>query len=248
MAQRRVRPLRQYSRPGIPIRSDVDRDPKLLQSLPRRWQGNQAVMSALVASCLLMSSRGLADCEKQATPVSRVAPVFQHGYGHTVPGTMSGPIFLPEDEARQLIEEEAKRAGLAFVKCSTTVPNVGLTMKAWGKRDQYVTWKTAVKLDGIDTARRIAYEYVSADDSRQWSIGSENFGQGYRTTFDAATACKKDWPRRSHRARRLSSMTLWVGRYRSCLARTKPPGKRLRPRSKHLVRNYASRSMTSSNG
>jgi len=49
-------------------------------------------------------------------PASLVAPIFRHGAGHGSFGckAVNPPVFLSEDEARQVIIEEGETGGLSF--------------------------------------------------------------------------------------------------------------------------------------
>jgi hypothetical protein len=183
----KVAPVRSYARPGYPIRPEVDADPEMLRLLPKRWQGNAAVVAALTA-CLAMtcSSKSAA---KAAQP--RVAPIFEHGDGQGTFGCIAAnpPVFLSEDEARKVITDEAKRAGITFAPDSKTVEgvqlptlerravNAGTRTDASGNRlhsfetkPVKVTKPRPIVLDGFDRKHNIAFEYVSSQDFNDWRM------------------------------------------------------------------------------
>ncbi len=171
----RVAPVRSYARPGYPIRPEVDANPELLRLLPKRWQGNAAVVAALTA-CVAMSGCG----KNGANAPSRVAPVFVHGEGMAAFAciAVNPPVFLSEDEARKVIVDEAKRSGIAFDSDGKTLQRMSLPSIPSTKQ---VKWKLvyqerkphslSVRLDGYDARQRIAYEYVSGDDLEKWKSG-----------------------------------------------------------------------------
>ena len=72
-----IKPLKNYAKPGYPIRPEVDERPELLRLLPKRWQANPAVVAALTA-CLAMAAAGRSAAADTPTCV---APVFEHGRG-----------------------------------------------------------------------------------------------------------------------------------------------------------------------
>lgn len=180
-----VRPVRRCSRPGYPTNRILQEHPELLMLIPKRWQGNRVLITALTGLCVLMtSSRALSD-GKPLTVTSRVAPIFQHGDGVGAFGCIStaAPVFLSEDEARQIIADEGKRAGLTFVAGTSTLRDVNvplieaLEMQVTRKSGKlakapfkFKTKKTNLKVDGEDKRRKIAFEFVSKEDFKEWSV------------------------------------------------------------------------------
>jgi len=162
----KVTPIKQYSNPSFPTRSILDERPELLRLVPKRWQRNPVVIAALAATAALVSNT----CGATTPAVSRVAPIFRHGSGRgTFAGdTLTPPASLSEGEARQIIVEEAKRAGLTFSPDSRTV-EVELPK---GENRQRKLVKTSIKLDGTDTRRSISYEYISEADVREWNTST----------------------------------------------------------------------------
>ncbi len=144
----RVTPEKRNRNTGYPTHEQVDNRPDLLQHIPARWQTNPAVLTAL-ASVTMLSATNLAieGGEKAKAKPVRVAPVFQHGEGRGAFGceVINPPVFLSEDEARQVINDEAKHLGLSF-KSPKSDP------EAYGPN------KT---IDGKDVKRALAYVYVS---------------------------------------------------------------------------------------
>ena len=176
--------LTRYEDPNYPTHGILDEHPELLQLVPKRWRGNAAVIGALTALCLISS--GCRNGSGEAT-VSRVAPVFQHGTGRAGYGcvAVAAPVFLSEDEARHVIEQEASKAGLSFAHGSKKPlalrPQEEQTVYDESGKDQGFHTRRKERslnlvLDGMDKGRSISYEYVSNDDFRSWNLAVPYYG------------------------------------------------------------------------
>ena len=108
-------PLKVYRAPDYPTQEILCQRPELLRTLPRRWHNNRLVLGTL-AGILALMEQSNAKAEDQ--PALRVAPVFEHGKGQGAYGcvVVTPPVFLTEAEARDVIEEEAKKAGVEFAE------------------------------------------------------------------------------------------------------------------------------------
>jgi hypothetical protein len=145
-----VSPIRKYCGPSIPTHEDVENRPDLLQHIPTRWQTNPAVLTALASVTMLSATNlAIAGGEKAKAKPARVAPVFQHGEGRGTFGcvAISPPVCLSEDEARQIVNDEVKRAGLSF----TAEPDMRSR-----KPGQFI--------DARDKKRNVSYVFVSMGD------------------------------------------------------------------------------------
>lgn len=176
-----LEPISRYATPKLPTRDVLDARPELLRLLPKRWQGNAVVVAAL-AACLAMSRSS--QCVAADGP-SRVAPMFVHGQGTGSFGCMSvsPPVFLSEDEARQVITEEAKRGGISFAEGGKTLPSIEMpatktesVTRADGSKS--ISWKRGLKaqpveLDGFDRKHNVAFEYLSKNEAREWLPGED---------------------------------------------------------------------------
>ncbi len=180
-----IRPVRRYSQPRYPTNRILQEHPELLRLIPKRWQGNRVLIAALTGVCVLMTSSRALSASKPRTPASRVAPIFQHGDGVGSYGCIAtaAPVFLSEDEARRIITDEGKRAGLTFAAGTSTLKNVSaplieaLDMQVTRKGEKlgkipakYKTRKRDIKLDGEDKKRKISFEFVSLEDFDKWSV------------------------------------------------------------------------------
>lgn len=201
----KIEPLRRYATPQLPTREIVDEHPELLRLLPKRWQTNPAVVAAL-AACIAMSTCAAEAATKPAakakakpkpTPkiTSRIAPIFTHGSGIGSFGceVVNPPTFLSEAEARQVIIEEAKRAGIIFTADSKILPKVDLptTTREWGDKPpkrQLKGWP--VGLDGTDKKRNISFEYVSREDTVKWQGDPSDHPVSTVISYDVSGAAK----------------------------------------------------------
>jgi len=189
----KVTPIKQYSEPAFPTRSILDERPELLRLVPKRWQKNPVVIAALAATAALVTN-GCSAAQQGGgkSTVSKVAPIFKHGAGlGTHAGmTLTPAISLSEAEARHVIMEEAKKAGITFAPDSSTV-NVDLPK---GFNEQKKLVRTTIQLDGTDARRSISYEYVSREDVYQWKLSkmwpmgaAESLRDGLKAAAPAGT-------------------------------------------------------------
>lgn len=194
----RIEPLRTYAEPQLPTRDAVDAHPELLRLLPRRWQANATVVAALTA-CLAMTACSNSEAAEKPT---RVAPVFEHGTGSGSFGcvAVNPPIFLSEGDARQVIIEEAKRAGIRFSPNGRTLKDITMPTdgtlarvddgKGGAKWEpKFGTQVISIPIDGLEQKRNIAFEYISEQDLKDLRTGTTNFGTaGSQTTIGTAKA------------------------------------------------------------
>ena len=169
-----VKPVKQYQMPAYPTRSILDVHPELLRLAPRRWQQCAVVMSAVIAAgaftLLRWQPAGAETATKEQQTVSRVAPLFPKGvesriYG--LKGDMPAPTFLSEADARQVILEETKKAGLNFEMDKQTIKDLPLENPRLKDPNQAPV-KLTLTLDGTDAKRNISFEYVSHTDMDEW--------------------------------------------------------------------------------
>jgi hypothetical protein len=181
-----IRPLGTYKEPCYPTGTILDEHPELLRLVPKRWRGNPVVLAALTGVCALLSG-----CRYDASAAPpKVAPIFLHGHGRGTFGcdVVNPPVFLSEDEAREVIVQEAKRAGATFAPDVQTLRSVPLPVTAeYGFREDVTenhgtlertprkrTQRLPLRLDGTDREHRVAYEFVSAADFREWRVKDES--------------------------------------------------------------------------
>ena len=182
----KIEPIRRYAQPQLPTREIVDEHPELLRLLPKRWQANSAVVAAL-AACVALSG-----CAKSGSKgPSQVAPVFMHGDGRGSLGcvAVNPPVFLSEGEARAVILDEAKRAGIVLAD-HAVLPDVGTpaTTTQYQSETHYRMRTRAVTLDGFNRKRLIGFEFVSRHDFDNWK-GWE-WGRSTVSRYDILTAAQ----------------------------------------------------------
>jgi|WetSurMetagenome_2_1015567.scaffolds.fasta_scaffold33067_2 hypothetical protein len=191
----KVTPLKRYRVPRYPIQEILATHPELLKLVPKRWANTPLVLSALSLVCMILAARDGRPADKQANMVkaspptvqsqpaaTRVAPIFHHGEGRGAFGCVvtSPPVFLTEDEARQVIIEEAATAGIHFentkrviapVEVPVTDAYLGLAIDVRTRKPK--TQKSALVLEGTDPQRNISFEFVSYKDVVDtWEIGA----------------------------------------------------------------------------
>jgi hypothetical protein len=98
---------------------------------------------------------------------SLVAPLFIHGDGHGTFGcrAVNPPVFLSEEEAREVVIEEAKRAGIQFKAGGPAI--AGVEMPKRSVKDPF--GKATLVADGFDAKNGIAFVVVSEKDADQWT-------------------------------------------------------------------------------
>jgi hypothetical protein len=193
----KVMPLKRYNPPRYPIQEILAAHPELLRLVPKRWANTPLVLSALSLTCLILAARDGRSADKNASTVKaanpavqsqpvapRVAPIFHHGDGRGSFGCVStaAPVFLTEDEARQVIVEEAATAGIHFENSQQMITQVdlpvtdeyqGLAIDARTRKPK--TQCASLILDGTDSQKNISFEFVSNKDVGTWDISEHTF-------------------------------------------------------------------------
>ncbi len=191
----RVQSIKKYKTPNYPDKKMIMKSPMLLRSMPERWKGNRyasAALSTLIVFTITACGRGE---QEYITPIEKptaVAPIFEHGDGRGSFGCMSvaPPSFLSEEEAFQVISEEAVKMEIAFEKESkelskVKIPETKFYLKGeaqgykqdGGKIDSTKTGN--LKLDGYDASKKVGFEFISKEDYEAWSVD-----QGVRSSVD----------------------------------------------------------------
>lgn len=180
-------PVKKYSQPNYPNRKVVLDNPEILKLVPERWRNNAYVGVAL--STLLMLT--LTACESEGTSAgassekAAVAPIFEHGSGRGSFGcvSVSPPSFLSEEEAFQVIQEEAKGYGITFKRDGLELTNVKLPETKYYLKPEngdknyksdggVINSKRTgdLRLDGYDAEKKVAFEFVSKVDYDSWKV------------------------------------------------------------------------------
>ncbi len=172
-------PVKRYRRPGYPARLEVIADPDLLRrNMPPGWRSLPG-MAGSIALFLAANSLVQGAEKKGAAPGSAaavVAPIFDHGEGRGTVGciVVAPPVFLSEEEAWQVIDEELAKSGLKLPETRVKLRGVRIPhrMKNFtikdGKPDERVTDTQGsaepLTVDRENAQKRIAVEFVSQRD------------------------------------------------------------------------------------
>jgi hypothetical protein len=151
----KIKPVEKYPDPKLPAKQILESHPELLGLVPKRWQTNPAVLTALAVLTAMVSGCG----EKQAgTMHAAVAPVFIHGEGRGSFGCkiINPPAYLTEDEAGDVVRQEAKRAGIVFRQPGDTLKNVAAPVTDRYGETGKKTQRASLRLDGTDIRRHIS--------------------------------------------------------------------------------------------
>jgi hypothetical protein len=195
----KLTPVKRYKKPGYPTREAMlSSSSPLGECVPTRWKGN-TMLTTMLAVYLLGPEKGDAQAGSPAgnelvtvigdqgggrtIPEHRterprelpsIAPIFLHGDGRGVTGcvVINPPVFLSEEEARQVIEEELMKENIIFDKKNVVLDGVAIPEKnewesEYGKREE-----VTVNLDGYSSKYNLGYEVVTAED--YYKFGGES--------------------------------------------------------------------------
>lgn len=172
----KIQSVKSYRTPSYPDKKMIMKSPILLRSLPERWKTNRyatAALSTLILFTVTACGRG-AQPEAPLEKTVAVAPIFQHGEGRGSFGCMSiaPPSFLSEEEAFQVISEEAGKVGITFGKDNKELSEVELPETKYYLGDTGVIDSTKtgkLELDGYDESKKIGVEFISKEDYAAWA-------------------------------------------------------------------------------
>jgi hypothetical protein len=204
-----LEPVKTYKAPKYPEKSTALSDPGILKNIPDRWKDNITVgvaLSSIVALTLTgcginqvgkdgissgsgngasnITASAATNQETQQKIQGAVAPIFDHGNGRGSFGcsSVAPPSFLSEEEAFQVIQQEAAKYGITFKKNAYELENVDIPeTKLFLKPEDgsslenniadgeiNSTKKGKLRLDGYAGDKKIGFEFISNDDYKQW--------------------------------------------------------------------------------
>jgi len=194
-----LKPVKNYKVPKYPDKKIILSNPDMLKLTPKRWTKNintQIAFSSLLIMMLTAcgpkydnSNEGnIVGSDPTSEPGNTtvyVAPIFEYGDGRGSFGCVSvaPPAFLSEEEAYQVICDEAKKRGINFEKSNEVLKDIQIPVTYTfieykpnpDNPDEYIPVypsKTKengnLELDGYDESKKIAFEFVSVDDYRGW--------------------------------------------------------------------------------
>jgi len=207
-----IKPVKIKRKPGYPtIKAFIENPVLLSKNVPFAWIRNQYAATTLATFILCgVGNQSSAQKAKLATAIIsnsikkdkpaaiqsvkhdtvKVARIFSHGDGSGAIGceVMSPPVFISEDEAREIIFTALKAENIVFntTNCpvikfmATPIANDCLneTQKKKSKKA-----KVEVSLDGYNAKNNLAIEYVSVADFKKFRIddGCYSTAQGIGT-------------------------------------------------------------------
>lgn len=156
-------------------------------SVPEAESADSTIVSSTISEYVLVgevpdASVPLASPDGYGKNLGTI-PLFIHGEGRGSYGCVSvaPPVFLSEEEAIQVIREEAEAQGVHF---SETIDIEGtFPATTWDLDSPFSpttapgTWEGKLTLDGYDSNLNLGFEYVSHEDIKNW-----NSDTGYAST------------------------------------------------------------------
>jgi hypothetical protein len=185
MGQLQCRPVQRTGRPCYPTKLQILDHPELLaRHVPPAWLAKAEVAGALSAflavntvGCAGKPAAIVVGVDPRLATAAIVAPIFEHGEGggrRVIPVSAgSWPVFLSEDDALQIIQEELGKYGLDVFQRNMVLDSVIIEARAPEEKCDWLTErrikgavfvKEPLELDLVDPQRHVAVEYVSEDD------------------------------------------------------------------------------------
>ncbi len=174
----RVSPVRKVRKPGYPTKSQAVGQPNLLLAhQPPAWRACRELAGAVALFLAAETFAAQPSKSTQAKP-ALVAPVFHRGEGRAGDGCMivNPPVYLPEENALQIIREELAKSGLVFSETDVTMPGVKIA-PPWtdeerkeAEKEQHQAFPQSMLeakpfiADLEDTKNSVVVEYISAGD------------------------------------------------------------------------------------
>lgn len=185
----RVKPIKKYGNIGYPTQNEICHNELLVTPICKRWN-NKVMQTSLLAATLMMTISG---CTKEELE----APVSQKGSGQhyqiteqtseektdleskremivsqklmLMPRAIIQPYELTEEEAWDIICEEAKEAGLDLERDNLTIDNIKLKLDDYEdliglfcKEDKKQLKKEhSLIIDGYDKTKKVGIEYIA---------------------------------------------------------------------------------------
>jgi hypothetical protein len=188
-----IKPKCNSNEPEYPTLITYVENPGLLsKSVPKIWLKNKIVVSALTAFIMFGSSdhssdlhaekfmavekveedRDSNDFEIKQKEAVKVAPIFAHGEGSGADGciVISPPVFIPEDEAMELIISECAKHGINFKTEDCPEIEFKTSVIKWGRlNDIEFDRHVKLRMDGYDKEKNLAFQFISKNDSKRIS-------------------------------------------------------------------------------
>jgi len=171
----RREPVQAYRKPDYPTRVELALHPEILEAIPERWRSHPAALAVLAVLTSVVGCEDRQGGESGAPSatgsvsqsLAKVAPIFEHGSGRASVGgvEMTRIAFLTEDEAVQIVVEEAAKAGVSLGGESSRAPLFTLPdPKPIGSAPRPARQTDWLRPDGTDSKRSISFEFFSHED------------------------------------------------------------------------------------
>ena len=213
----KIKSVRGRVEPKYPTREYLTDHPELLAIVPERWRRNPLVLRVLggVVGLMLASQQATSGQNSAPNTPVRPRPLSPRGPMRGTFGcvAVNPPVYLSEDEARQVIQEEARKVGLEFSVDAAKARGAAVPVvdRYWclraegltGKQVRGVpTQKHALALDGFDQQHNVAFEFVSWQDYNAFVKKDPGCG------LPSGTPATGEAP---HNGIQASDATPWVG-------------------------------------
>ena len=195
-----LKPVKKYTPPKYPDKKIILTNPDMLKLIPNRWSKTISTQIAFSSLLIMMLTAcgpkydnysesnitGSSPINNFSNTAGYVAPIFEHGDGIGSYGCVSvaPPVFLSEEEAYQIICDEAKKRGINLEKSNELLQDVEIPVTYTfpekiifnpDNPDEYTPVypsKTKengdLELDGYDADKKIGFEFVSVSDFKAW--------------------------------------------------------------------------------
>ncbi len=175
----KAKPVKRSRIPGYPTRLKVISDPDLLRrNLPPGWRSLPGMAGSIA---LFLAANSLTKAGEPKNPAlggsaAVVAPIFEHGEGRGATGcvVVAPPVFLSEEEAWQVIDEEIERRGVKLPQTSVPLKGVQIPRRFQANilEDGKSKWRIAdvegsakpFAVDRANSQKHIAVEFLSERD------------------------------------------------------------------------------------
>lgn len=192
-----LKKIRHYKEPEYPSREQfLSQSSDLQKYVPNAWKSKKAVMSGLAVFVmglvpeinnnerLLLRDSYASENSNKDTMVEKkqimnqkmdnpiIAPIFIHGDGRGALGcvVINPPVFLSEEEARQIVESELKKENIVFDKKNMRLDDVIFQHEVMYHN---VDSDTAV-IDGYSSELKLGYDVITGEDYRKY-VDDKNY-------------------------------------------------------------------------
>lgn len=210
-----IKPIKKKKEPNYPTLEFYVKNPEMLsRNIPESWMKNKYVATSIAAFILcgspdssgktvtaaieiidkLNSDNATNESNTNMNDSIKVAPIFAHGDGSGSTGcvVMSPPVFISEDEARNIIFKTLAKENIHFdtTNCPTLKFKAPPLANDCLKKEEKMAIKTDVeiKMDGFNADYNIGIQFMSSDDFHKFRIEDGCFSSA--SHYDTKTAAE----------------------------------------------------------